>query len=193
MRKLCVSEWVASAGLAPASPVCTHPSGSLLTLGRPRPAAPCTARTPRRFTRPTRWLLPAVGFLKCAHISPRSKRESARLPVACALGRLLGTHTLPLTLPHLTIAGGASACSSSCSVSSMEAPKVRLAPIARWLARTLLSPNCSDEPSTYLDSRHDTSVADSSRSLGCGSEQLPPPLHSPTQPSPPPAPALERG
>ena len=186
MRKLCVSEWVASAGLAPASPVCTHPSGSLLTLGRPRPAAPCTARTPRRFTRPTRWLLPAVGFLKCAHICPRSKRESARLPVACALGRLLGTHTLPLTLPHLTIAGGASAGSSSCSASPMEAPKVRLALIARWLARTFPPPfpNCSDEPSTYLDSRHDTSVADSSRSLGCGSEQLPPPLHPPTKPSP---------
>ena len=48
-------------------------------------------------------------------------------------------------------------------------------------------PDCSDEPSNYLDSRHDTSVADSSSSLGCGSEQLPPPcllpllpLHLPT-------------
>ena len=51
----------------------------------------------------------------------------------------------------------------------------------------LSPPNCSDEPSNYLDSRHDTSVADSSSSLGCGSEQLPPPcllpllpLHLPT-------------
>ena len=106
----------------------------------PSPAAPCTARTPRRFTRPTRWLLPAVGFLKCAHICPRSKRESARLPVACALGRLLGTHTLPLTLTHLSIAGGASAGSSPCSASPMEAPKVRLAPITPRLARTFPPP-----------------------------------------------------
>lgn len=72
----------------------------------------------------------------CPHICPRSKRESARLPVACALGRLLGTHTQPLTPHHLSIAGGASAGSSPCSASPMEAPKVRLAPIARWLSRT---------------------------------------------------------
>ena len=176
MRKLCVSEWVASAGLAPADPVCTHPSGSLLTLGASCPA-PCTARTPRRFTRPTRWLLPAVGFLKCAHICPRSKRESARLPVTCALGHLLGTHKQPLTQTLLycrrracglerrrrVAKGGSEGTPHAAKHSAASHPRI-------------FSPafDCSDELSNYLDSRHDTSVADSSSSLGCGSEQFPP-------------------
>ena len=121
----------------------------------------------------------------CPHIPAQQKGECASARGMCSGTSARNTHTTP-DPTHLNLAGGASAGSSSCSASSMEAPKVRLAPIAGWLARTSppTSPNCSDEPSTYLDSRHDTSVADSSRSLGCGSEQLPPPLHPPTQPSP---------
>ena len=58
---------------------------------------------------------------------PRSKRESARLPMTCALGHLLGTHPQSLN-PTFYVAGGASAGSRLVGASPRAAPKVRLAP-----------------------------------------------------------------
>ena len=123
----------------------------------------------------------------CPHMPAQQKGECASARGMCSGTSARNTHTAPdPTPPHYCRRRecGLELLQRFANGGSEGTPRAHNAQAGPHLPPPY-SPNCSDEPSTYLDSRHDTSVADSSRSLGCGSEQLPPPLHAPT---PPPAP-----